>query len=92
GFNRAAILSEARSLASGNSFGAFNPLSKQLAPAYAAAQTRTDWIGAAVALLLSFATGGFAYTRVRPDFRARTKIERVMMAGLLAASLIATLT
>lgn len=42
--------------------------------------------------MLSFATGGFAYTRVRPDFRARTKIERVMMAGLLAASLIATLT
>ena len=44
GFDRAAILSEARSLASGNSFGAFNPLSQKLAPAYAAAQARFDWI------------------------------------------------
>ncbi|QBM75740.1 phosphate ABC transporter permease subunit PstC [Sphingomonas sp. AAP5] len=92
GFDRAAILSEARSLAAGNSFGAFNPLSQKLAPAYAAAQSRNDWIGSAVALLLAFATGGFAYTRVRPDFRARSKIERVVMACLLAASLIAIVT
>ena len=92
GFDRAAILSEARSLAAGNSFGAFNPLSQKLAPAYAAAQNRSDWIGSAVALLLAFAAGGFAYTRVRPDFRARSKIERVVMACLLAASLIAIVT
>ena len=92
GFDRAAILSEARSLGAGNSFGAFNPLSQKLAPAYAAAQARFDWIGTAVAVLIAFAGGAFAYTRVRPDFRARSKIERVMMAGLLAASLIAILT
>ncbi|WP_242137471.1 phosphate ABC transporter permease subunit PstC [Sphingomonas sp. TREG-RG-20F-R18-01] len=92
GFDRAAILSEARSLAAGRSFGAFNPLSQKLAPAYATAQTRIDWIGTAVALLLAFATGGFAFTRVRPDFRARTKIEFVVMGALLCASLIAILT
>ncbi|WP_353203497.1 phosphate ABC transporter permease subunit PstC [Sphingomonas sp.] len=92
GFDRAAILSEARSLASGNSFGAFNPLSQKLAPAYTAAQARFDWIGSGAALLLAFAGGAFAYTRVRPDFRARSKIEHVVMAGLLGASLIAILT
>ncbi|WP_404369952.1 phosphate ABC transporter permease subunit PstC [Sphingomonas sp. MMS24-J45] len=92
GFDRAAILSEARSLAAGTSFGAFNPLSQTLAPAYAAAQIRFDWIGSAAALLLAFAGGAFAYTRVRPDFRARSQIERVVMAGLLGASLIAILT
>lgn len=92
GFDRAAILSEARSLASGNSFGAFNPLAQKLAPAYAVAQRRIDWIGTAVAVLLAFATGGFAFTRVRPDFRARTRVEFVVMGGLLAASLIAILT
>ncbi|MET3825809.1 phosphate transport system permease protein [Sphingomonas sp. PvP055] len=92
GFDRAAILSEARSLAAGTSFGAFNPLAEKLAPSYAVAQTQIDWIGTAVALLLVFATGGFAYTRVRPDFRARTKVEFVVMGGLLAASLIAILT
>ncbi|MDN4630273.1 phosphate ABC transporter permease subunit PstC [Sphingomonas sp. PvP056] len=92
GFDRAAILSEARSLASGNSFGAFNPLAEKLAPAYAVAQGQIDWIGTAVALLLVVATGGFAYTRVRPDFRARTRVEVFVMGGLLAASLIAILT
>jgi phosphate transport system permease protein len=92
GFDRAAILSEARSLASGNSFGAFNPLAQKLAPAYAVAQRRIDWIGTAVAVLLAFATGGFAFTRVRPDFRARTRVEFVVMGGLLAASLLAILT
>ena len=92
GFDRAAILSEARSLGAGRSSGAFSPLAERLAPAYATAQTRSDWIGTTIALLLAFATGAFAFTRVRPDFRARGRIERVVMAGLLAASLIAILT
>jgi phosphate transport system permease protein len=92
GFDRAAILSEARSLATGNSYGAFNPLAEKLAPAYSVAQGQINWIGTAVALLLVVATGGFAYTRVRPDFRARTRVEFFVMGGLLAASLIAILT
>ena len=92
GFDRAAILSEARALAGGNGVGAFSPLATRLAPAYAAAQSRIEWTGTAVALLLAFAAGAYAYTRVRPDFRARSRIEHVVMAGLLAASLIAILT
>ncbi|WEK00419.1 MAG: phosphate ABC transporter permease subunit PstC [Candidatus Sphingomonas phytovorans] len=91
-FERASVLSEARNLAAGRSFGTFNPLSQELAPAYAAAQKRYDWIGSAVALLLAFAAGAWAFTRVRPAFRARTQIERVVMLLLLAASLIAILT
>lgn len=91
-FERASVLSEARNLAAGRSFGTFNPLSQKLAPAYAAAQKRYDWIGSAVALLLAFAAGAWAFTRVRPAFRARTQIERVVMLLLLAASLIAILT
>lgn len=92
GFERAAILSEARSLAAGRSFGAFNPLSQNLAPAYASAQARYNWIAAAAALLLAFAAGAWAYTRVRPQLSARGRIERAIMVGLLAASLIAILT
>jgi phosphate transport system permease protein len=91
-FERASVLSEARNLAAGRSFGTFNPLSQTLAPAYAAAQNRYDWIGSAAALLLAFACGAWAFTRVRPAFRARTQIERVVMVLLLAASLIAILT
>jgi phosphate transport system permease protein len=92
GFERTAILSEARSLARGSAYGAFNPLSEKLAPAFAAAQARYDWIGTAIALLLAFAGGAFAYTRLRADFRARTRVERAVMLLLLVASLIAILT
>ncbi|KQS04328.1 phosphate ABC transporter permease [Sphingomonas sp. Leaf357] len=92
GFERAAILSEARNLGAGRGFGAFHPLSRTLAPYYVAAQSRYDWIGSAVALLLAFASGAWAYTRVKAGFRARSRIERVVMLMLLAASLIAILT
>ncbi|BCA62220.1 phosphate ABC transporter permease [Sphingomonas sp. HMP9] len=92
GFDRASILSEARSLAEGRSFGAFHGLARTLAPSYAAAQTRYDWIATALALLLAFAGGAFAFTRVKPGFGARTQIERVVMLLLLGASLIAILT
>jgi phosphate transport system permease protein len=49
GFERASILSEARELGAGRSYGAFHDLSARLAPAYATAQARYDWIATAVA-------------------------------------------
>jgi phosphate transport system permease protein len=92
GFERASILSEARALASGRSHVPFHALSVRLAPAYAAAQARYDWIATALALCLAIGGGAFAFTRVRPDFAARTQVERVVMLLLLCASLIAILT
>jgi phosphate transport system permease protein len=92
GFDRASILAEARNLANGDAYGAFHPLSEALAPAYAAAQSRYDWIATAVALLLAFAGGALAFLRVRPHFSSRTQVERVVMGLLLAASLIAIVT
>lgn len=92
GFERAAILSEARNLANGDAYGAFHQLATVLAPAYAAAQARYDWIATAAALLLAFAAGGVAFLRVAPGFSARTRVERLVMGLLLAASLIAILT
>jgi phosphate transport system permease protein len=89
---RGAVLNEARALASGELAGAFNPLSERLAPAFKAASGHYSLIGGIVALLLAFAGGAFAWTRIRRDFRARTKVERVVMILLLLASLIAILT
>ncbi|MES2045223.1 MAG: phosphate ABC transporter permease subunit PstC [Pseudomonadota bacterium] len=91
-FERAVILSEARDLGAGRAYGAFNPLAARLAPSYAAAQRKFDWVGGIVALLLAIAGGGFAWQRVRPHFPARARVERVVMLALLAASLIAILT
>ncbi|MBV8237510.1 MAG: phosphate ABC transporter permease subunit PstC [Sphingomonas sp.] len=92
GFERAAILSEARHLAHGRGTGAFHTLSTALAPAYAAAQSRYDVIAAAIALLLALGGGMLAFLRVAPALTARTRVERLVMGLLLAASLIAILT
>lgn len=92
GFERAAILSEARHLAHGRGTGAFHMLSTALAPAYAAAQSRYDVIAATIALLLALGGGMLAFLRVAPALTARTRVERLVMGLLLAASLIAILT
>ena len=92
GFERASILSEARSLASHRTDAAFHPLARTLAPAYAEAERHYDGVAAGAALLLALAAGAAAWLRVRPDFRARRQVERGVMALLLAASLIAILT
>src|SRR3546814_6037734 len=60
-FARASILSEARHIARGDIAAGFNPLSTRLAPAYAAAQSRFDWIGTTLALILAFAEIGRAH-------------------------------
>ncbi|HEY0626514.1 MAG TPA: phosphate ABC transporter permease subunit PstC [Allosphingosinicella sp.] len=89
---RDAILQEARDLADGRIEAAFNPQAEQLAPVYREASNRYGMIGMAVALLLAFAAGAWAFTRLSPSFRARTRVERLVMGLLLTASLIAILT
>ena len=89
---RASILSEAQALAGGSLQVAFNPEAKALAPLYAEASNHYALIGGAAAMLLAFAGGAFAYSRVSPQFRARTRVERLVMGLLLIASLIAILT
>ncbi len=91
-FIRSAILGEARGLASGALQQGFNPKSAALVTPYRAAMTQYSTIGILVALLLAFAGGAFAYTRITTGFRARTRVERLVMLTLLAASLVAILT
>lgn len=92
GMERSAILSELRGLASGKVEGGFYPQAQELLPAYQAAQSRYGMAGSALAVILVFAGGLYAFTRLAPDFRARTRVERVVMITLLVASLIAILT
>ncbi|HEX7752919.1 MAG TPA: phosphate ABC transporter permease subunit PstC [Novosphingobium sp.] len=92
GFERETILAEARAVASGASFGTFNPLANEFVEPYRAAFTRYGTIGIVLTLLLGFAGGAFAFVRIRPDFTARTSVERAVMLALLAASLVAIFT
>lgn len=91
-FERATILGEARRLAVNPGQPAFDPVAEQLAPAMRAAQARYALIGGVAAILLAFAGGAYAFTRVRASFTARTRVERVVIVLLLLASLIAILT
>jgi phosphate transport system permease protein len=89
---RNAILQETRELAEGVRQASFYPEARELAPVYGEAQGRYRLIGTIAALLLAFAGGAFAYSRLGPAFRARTRVERLVMGTLLLASLIAILT
>ncbi len=89
GFQRGAILSEARAIANNPGQKAFNPEAEQLAPLYAQAQSYYDIVGTLAVILLCFAGAAYAFIRIRPDFRARKRVEQVVMIVLLMASLIA---
>ena len=89
---RNAILGEARGLASGQLKNAFNPEAQAIAPEFNNARRDLALIGLALMLALALASAAFAYTRIRPDFRARTRVERGVMLALLSASLIAIVT
>ena len=89
---RNAILQETRQLAEGLRQSSFYAEARELAPVYGSALSRYRLIGTVAALLLAFAGGALAYSRVGPAFRARTRVERLVMLALLLASLIAILT
>ena len=89
---RESILVEAREIAAGEREAGFNAESSALAPRYAEARSRYAAVGGAIAILIALADAAFALRKSRVEFRARTAVERWMMALLLAASLIAILT
>lgn len=92
GFQREALLNEARAVASGASQAVFNQNAQGLIEPYRSAMSRYTTIGVIVALLIGFITGVWSYLRLKPDFAARTKVERGIMGILLLASLVAILT
>ena len=89
---RDAILREAREIAHGERDAGFNPESTTLAPRFEEAEARYSVAGIAVSVLIALGAAAFAVRRSSPSFRARTSVERWLMALLIAASLIAILT
>jgi len=86
------FLDEVRGIATGKTEFVFNESARQAAPAWAAANSLYRGIAMAVAVALALLGGVWAISRLRPGFRARTRVERVVMATLLGASLIAIFT
>ena len=83
GFERGAILSDARSVAQGAQAAVRIPAAAPLVQPYADATHFYAWIGIAAMLALALAGGLYAFTRIRPDFRARTRVEKIVMLFLL---------
>ncbi|HEY4548296.1 MAG TPA: phosphate ABC transporter permease subunit PstC [Pedomonas sp.] len=92
GIARDMFLSEVQSLAEGRSEYSFSPGAEQGAALYKEMASRGNWVVAALAGALALLGFFFAFTRVKPDFRARTRVERFMMGLLIFASIVAIMT
>ncbi|PZO71534.1 MAG: phosphate ABC transporter permease subunit PstC [Pelagerythrobacter marensis] len=92
GFQRQTMLAEARAVATGAANAVFNQDAAGLVEPFRAAIGRFNLIGIATTLAIGLAGGAFAFLRLRPDFAARTRVERAVMALLLLASMVAILT
>jgi phosphate transport system permease protein len=92
GFERDAWLAEARAVALGYAPGVFNDGAEPLVEPFRDAIKQYNLIGLVVTVVIGVAGGAFAFLKLRPDFRARTRVERIVMAILLTASLVAILT
>jgi len=92
GLERESILSEARAVAMGNLGAVFNPAGRALVEPFSEAIGRYQLIGFVVTLIAAGLGGAFAFLRLKPDFRARNKVERTVLFILLLASLVAIVT
>ena len=86
GMQRETILVEARNVATGAAPAVFNPAGRDLVEPYREAIGRYDLIGLAATLVIAFLGGAWAFLRVKPDFAARTSVERAVMAQTGAAA------
>jgi phosphate transport system permease protein len=89
---RDSILSEAFQMAADPDAVAFNPEAPKLVPSIKAANGKFGMIGLVIAGLLAFAGAAYGFTRIRAGFPARRRVERLLLGGLLAASMVAILT
>jgi phosphate transport system permease protein len=89
---RAAFLGEVEGLVKGEIDAAFDPNAEAAAKTYASVAASTHLIVGGLAAALALAGLAFAITRVKPQFRARPRVERFVMLLLVLASLVAILT
>jgi phosphate transport system permease protein len=91
-FQRDALMSQAHAAASGESAAVALPAAGPLVEPYRQALSHYRLIGILATLAIGLAGATFAFLRLKPDFSARTRVERIVMMILLLASLMAILT
>lgn len=91
-FQRSAILSQAYAVATGAAVTTVSPDAAAFVEPFRAAIARFRLIGILATVGIAIAAGAWAFLRLRPDFAARTRVERIVLAILLLASLVAILT
>ena len=92
GFQRDTMLAEARAVATGAAADVFNPGARGLIEPFRQALGFYNMLGLALAAAIAIICGAWSYTRLRPKFHARNRVEGVVMGILLLASLVAILT
>ncbi len=92
GMRRDSILNEARNVASGLADRALAPEAQALVEPFREATMLYNGIGIAVALVLALIGAAWAFMRLKPQFGARTRVEKGVLTVLFVASLVAILT
>jgi len=82
-------LRDARDVATGVAPSTTNPDALPMIAPFSDALTQYRWIGIILTVIIAGAAGVWSYLRIKPDFGARTRVERVIMAVLILASLVA---
>lgn len=90
--DRQAFLNEVRGVATGQLQAAFDPNAERAAAVWRSARNASNLVVLGLAAALALAGAAYGLTRVRPDFRARPRVERFVMALLVLASLVAIAT
>lgn len=91
-FQRDTLLREAQAVATGAASGVFNRDAEALIEPFREAIAHYNLIGILSTIVIGFLCGTLAFLRLKPDFTARTRVEKAVMTALLLASLVAILT
>jgi phosphate transport system permease protein len=90
--DRVSFINEVKGLDSGDVEVPFNEAARPAALVYAATRNNFNLLAGALAFTLASVGGLYAWTRLRPQFRARNTVETAVRVALMTASLVAILT
>ena len=90
--DRSSFLSDVQGIASGDMEAGFNPATGPAAKIYTDTHSSYNLIAGGVAAVLLAIGAMWGLSRLSPDFRARNRVEKAVMALLIVASLVAVLT